>query len=380
MVRAVLWAGTVAMVLLAGDSWADGYRDFNAGAAALAREDYDAAFKSFSLAIGDADLPSHLKVSAYLARAELYDRQKQYDQSIADYTAAIAAKPDWPDPYLRRCKAFSEKDMNDKAMADCTAAVQLAPDDWRIRVARIVLYSKIRDYKDTVADYDRFIAARPEAGNFLLGRASVLQFMGEFDKSLADIEAAHALAPQWAAPYRTKAINYFAQGDFAKAYDADEDAIDADRRDASLRLTEGQLEWAMGKLDRAADSFETAIEKDPDYEYAFLWLSIVDFQRNKKVPDEFAQHFAALEKTSLPGELVQLYLGKEKPDALLKLHGQDDDLVDDLQCPVGFFVGEWNLMQGNQAEAKRLLSVAADACAANSTQRRFALVGLGRLP
>jgi lipoprotein NlpI len=360
-------------------AFADGYRDFNLGAAASDRLDHDQAIAYLSSAITASDLPPHLRAAAYEARAEEYHEQKKYDLAIADYGAAIAAKPDWIDPYIGRCYAYDAKDVTDKAIADCTAAIAIQPENWRLRAYRIHLYYETKDFAAVVADYSRFIAARPDDGGLLVGRADALQLLGQFDKALADADAAHELAPKWSAPFAVKGRIYFARGDFPSSADAWDSAADRASNDAGAHLAYGQAEWAMGKFHRASSAFEDSLDANKDDRYAFLWLSISKSLESAKVPQDEIAHFSAMDLTEWPGSLVQLYLGKTAPDTLLAMKGPDPDSIDDYQCSVSFFVGEWYRMQGNLPLAKQELEAASNVCTANTSERQYALVALSQL-
>ncbi|HTW34590.1 MAG TPA: tetratricopeptide repeat protein [Rhizomicrobium sp.] len=378
MTRAFL--ACVFLLCVGNAAIADGYRDFNLGAAASDRLDHDLAIKYLSSAIAAPDLPEHLRAVAYEARAEEYYEQQKYDLAIADYSAAIAAKSDWIDPRVGRCGAYDAQDVLDKAIADCTAAIEMQPDNWRLRLYRVHLYYETKDFAAIVADYSRFIAMRPDDGGLLVGRANALQLLGQFDKALADADAAHELASKWSGPFAVRGRVYFARGDFPSSADAWDSAVDRASGDAGAHLAYGQAEWAMGKFHRASSAFEDSLDQDKDEHYAFLWLFISKSLENAKVPQDIVAHFSSMDLARWPGPLVQLYLGKTTPDALLAMKGPDPDTIDDYQCSVGFFVGEWYRMQGNAALAKQKLEAAANVCTAYTAERQYALVALSQLP
>jgi hypothetical protein len=65
---------------------------------------------------------------------------------------------------------------------------------------------------------------------------------------------------------------------------------------------------------------------------------------------------------------------------LLKTKGVDPDSNETYECAADFFVGEWYQMNGNSAEAKRLLQATAQSCSANGNNAWLAKLDLGRLP
>jgi tetratricopeptide (TPR) repeat protein len=64
----------------------------------------------------------------YSNRGIAYRAVQRTEQAIADYTQAIALKPDLADAYYNRANAYGEKRLYDQAIADYTVAIRLAPD------------------------------------------------------------------------------------------------------------------------------------------------------------------------------------------------------------------------------------------------------------
>lgn len=373
-----MWSGGLVLIF-AGLASADGYRDFNSGAVALARSDDSAAIEFLSHALSEGDLPEHLRATAYLARGYEYLSERQYDSAISDFETTIRLKPDWADPYVALCDAYSSKRMYNQALALCAKAIQIQPDNWLFHLDRARVYFQMHRWDDAAAEYSSFVAERPKDANLHLGRADVYSRMGQFDKALADIDAANQLLPRYALPYVTRGLVYFEQGDYSKSVDSYESAIDLEPKNAADYLARGQVQWAMGRFDKASDSFEDSLEYSELQPYAFLWLSISQNRLSAKVPADVEARFASANLTTWPGALVQLYLGKSTPNSLLQLKGTDPDTGDDIQCTVSFFAAEWYQMQGNAAETKRLLQDASNLCDANTNSRQIALIELNRL-
>jgi tetratricopeptide (TPR) repeat protein len=65
---------------------------------------------------------------AYEGRGLAYRYKGLYDQAIADYTQAIALKPDFADTYTGRAAAYERKGLRDRAIADYRTALRLDPN------------------------------------------------------------------------------------------------------------------------------------------------------------------------------------------------------------------------------------------------------------
>ncbi len=63
----------------------------------------------------------------YYNRGVAYGDKGLYDQAIADYTQAIALKPDYAAAYDNRGWSYEKKGARDQAVADYRAALRLDP-------------------------------------------------------------------------------------------------------------------------------------------------------------------------------------------------------------------------------------------------------------
>jgi tetratricopeptide (TPR) repeat protein len=359
---------------------ADGFRDFNAGVGAAQRDDHDTAIKLLTSALASADLPEHLRTPALLARGDEYLEKKQYDLAIADFTQAIAHDNSSISAYIDRCASYAYKDMIDKALADCSSAIALDPHNWRLREARNAIYLQQKNFDALVVEYSTFIAERPDDEEILLGRADMLQYAGQFDRAMVDAEHVRKLAPNWYQPYAKIAQIYFAEGKYQAAADSFDDVANRVPNDEYGYTMKGQALWAAGQFHDAARAFEKALDHGKPDPFAFLWLSMARAREGAKASGSYAEDFADVDKNSWPGKLVLLYLGKNTPDALVDLKGLEPGTIEDIQCSVGFFVGEWYVTQGKLPDAKRLLSTAVKACDFRTQLGQQAQVELGRLP
>ncbi|MFQ6018341.1 MAG: peptidoglycan-binding protein [Kiloniellaceae bacterium] len=103
----------------------DGYRDFKRGFAAAERGDLDFAIELYTRAIEAGDLSLEHLADALFNRANAYHVKELYDYAIADYSAAIVNKPDFPEAYHNRGFAFEAKGARARAARDFARAGDL---------------------------------------------------------------------------------------------------------------------------------------------------------------------------------------------------------------------------------------------------------------
>lgn len=376
----ILGLGALCLFMLSPAAWADPYKDFNAGLAALMQEKHDAAIAAFTRALAGPGLPQHLVAIAYFDRGYSYSTKKQYALAAADYTAALRAKPDDVDTYVERCGTYANMDRLTDAIADCTSAAQLQPDNWRLRKLRLGLYEQTKQYDAGLSDLNAFIEKRADNPELLLERAELFRQMGQFDKAISDAESAHHEVRNWSLPFNELGWIYLKKHDFAKARDSFDEAVDRSHDPASY-LQRGQAEWAMGSYGDAAKSFLESLQRSSQLEsYAFVWLAIADTKSGQKVPDDITARFRSADLSQWPGPIVSLYLGKTAPAEVLALKGKDPDTDYGKECVSNFFAAEWQEGSGNIPEAKRLLQQISSACTPDSFTALYASVDSARLP
>ena len=101
--------------------------EFDAGAAAYGRHDYDAAVEHLTQAI-------RLKpdnADAYFMRGLAYDHKGLSEQAAADFTKTIEIAPDYSGAYDLRGNVYEKLGQRDKAIADYRKALSLKPDSQR---------------------------------------------------------------------------------------------------------------------------------------------------------------------------------------------------------------------------------------------------------
>jgi len=95
------------------------------------RGDYDRAIADFSTILGADPNSSGAKqglATAYFNRGNLYNNGGNYDNAIAEYTAALRMLPDFANALNNRGNAYNGKAEYEKAITDFTAALRIDPN------------------------------------------------------------------------------------------------------------------------------------------------------------------------------------------------------------------------------------------------------------
>ncbi|MFC1805863.1 tetratricopeptide repeat protein, partial [Planctomycetota bacterium] len=213
-----------------------------------------------------ADYTSAIKVkpgvaSAYKGRGMARCFKRELDGAIADLTAAADIEADDGTTYDYRGKCWLLKREYDKAIADFTKLIALRPTSSSAYYLRGRAWGSKGDRGKAIADYSKAIELDPKSGKALKARGRAYESRGDFAKAVADLEKAQELLPQdrvvanclaWIyvsvqqqrkparalalaqrvvkskrlAPYLdTLACAYAEHGEFAKAIEAEEEAL-----------------------------------------------------------------------------------------------------------------------------------------------------------
>ena len=149
----------------------------------------------------------------YQNRGAMYLAVNKYPEAQADYTKAIEMKPDDERSYLGRGQAEIYLGQWDGAIADLSKAIELKPDDADAYGFRGYAYSKLNDWAKALPDYDNFLAAKPNDQVALERRAEANRTQKKYPRRLPIIHkaieqnpAGRALAS--AALYKGRAYTY----------------------------------------------------------------------------------------------------------------------------------------------------------------------------
>ena len=190
------------------------------------------------------DLDEAIKLSKYNekyfnTRGMLYFRLQDGYAAVADFTKAIAEKPDYAMAYFNRAATYKRfpysvsadghaiekiRLQHTKMLADLTSAIKYKPNFDAALVERGLMYSTdmrnkstpdadtIQRLKLALTDFEQAIKHNPKNADAYNGRASVNDDLGKKDLALADYTKAIALDPTLATAYMGRMAIYCEQG------------------------------------------------------------------------------------------------------------------------------------------------------------------------
>jgi len=116
--------------------------------------DYAGALRNYGKALDDCEFESSRKL-IFCMRAGVYQKLKQYDQAIADFTAAKKGPTDYSSP-LSVAECYYQLKLYEKALAECKGALDIQPDCLdAIRLRGKILYQEAR-YREALPDLQEY--------------------------------------------------------------------------------------------------------------------------------------------------------------------------------------------------------------------------------
>jgi protein O-GlcNAc transferase len=186
------------------------------------------------------------------------------DDALADYSRALAAKPDLFEALYNRGNLLLEMKRADAALASFDAALQLRQDMAGVWNNRGTALRDLRQLDAALDSYDRALALAPGHVNALTNRAIALQELKRTDEALAATKAGLALQPN------------FAEGLYVQ----------------------GNILRDQGRMEEALASYEQALAANPAHPHALngmaqAALSLCDWQRTAALAPRLKENIEA---------------------------------------------------------------------------------------
>ncbi len=142
----------------------------------------------------------------------------------------------------------------------------------------------------------------------------------------------------------------------------------------------GFAHFVTGRFTQAASDLARGLEINPNYTYAALWRSIALARIGKPYRPDLERRATRFGTSAWPGPIVELYIGAGTAEGVkAAMLDAPPDQRAGRDCEVGFYVGEYRLIQGAQDAAMSLLKKAASACGPDTIEYYGARSELERL-
>jgi lipoprotein NlpI len=186
---------------------------------------------------------------------------------------------------------------------------------------------------------------------------------GEYDKAIADCDAAIRLKSDYALAFDHRGNAYLDKGEYDKAV-ADFDAVIRLKPDFARALNRrGYGNLFAGRFAAAASDFEKSAGQGSMNAYNVLWLHLARARSAQDDAQEFSHNASKLDLKVWPGAVVALFLRQMSTEEVLAAAANSDPKTQSEQyCVADFFLGEKALLDGKAGDAERLFVQARTIC------------------
>ena len=333
----------------------------NLGVAWKAKGDLDQAIANYDRAIALAPRLAN----AYNNRGAALGAKGDLDAAIRDFDHAIELDARLAKAHEYRSLALQSRGDLGGATRDLDEAIKLEPERAELFVFRGLLLDRQGDTTRSIADYDEAIRLNPGFAPAYNNRCNTWLIKEAYDQAAADCTVALKLDPELAQAHFNRGVLWVVANDFAKAKVEFDEAIrlkpefaPAYKSRATLNFYSGQFDAAQADLTRAA----SLLHSDP---YVAIWRYLAQARGGhaESAAKELAQSVSGDGQPVWPGPVIELYLARGDPGSVFKAAQHADGRTQsDRQCEAAFYVGEWHLLRGENAQALRLFEDAQRNC------------------
>jgi len=162
----------------------------NRGVALAGKGDFDRAIRDYDEAVR---LDPGYAI-AFNNRGVAYKNKGNYDRAIEDYDKSISLQPAYAGAWNNRCFDRAITGQLAAALADCNESLRLK---WEAHAldSRGLVYLKMGEFDKAIADYDAAFKSDPKLAGSLYGRGLAKRKKGDDAGADLDIAAAKALRP-----------------------------------------------------------------------------------------------------------------------------------------------------------------------------------------
>lgn len=187
------------------------------GSSALKSGRYDLAISSFTAAL-QLNPEKNAASVIYNLRGIAESLSGRQERAIADYDRALQVDPNYADAYLNRAISYEKMGDLDRAMADFDQAIRRNPRVDYGRYNRGRLHFARGHFDKAILDLTEAIRQGGDAvADAYAIRADAYHELGNPAAAAADWDRAIRSAQKNASGYRTRAVAFFAKGDYAAA-------------------------------------------------------------------------------------------------------------------------------------------------------------------
>jgi tetratricopeptide (TPR) repeat protein len=219
--------------------------------------EYETARAVIALYLNPFDADAHYRLGCLHLNAD------KFKEAHAQFTSALALRPDLHQAYYLRAEAAVRLQRWDDALADFTRYLEKYPFDTRSRRMRADINQGRKHYQEALGDWSALIESNSEIAWLYERRAACYEGLGKTEQANADREKAVKVGAnnpvQLNNLARSLATGPVGQRDLAKATDLIQRAIEMDPENTTFLNTLGVVQYRNGQISQAIVTLEKSL-------------------------------------------------------------------------------------------------------------------------
>ncbi len=208
----------------------------------------------------------------------IYRRLKQYGNSVAVLEQALALGSNNPQVSYNLGFTFKVMGNYDDAIACFEEVIDANPSDVLAYNHIGSIYAAQKNHQQAIETYRRALKVDPNHPVLQLNMAKSYEALEEYDKATRSYELALRSKPGWLEAIDSYTNLLLKQDKVREAYDVVRSALNLNPQDVKMHTKMGDVFARQSVYSNAAKEYQSALERDENYEPALLGLS--DSQEN----------------------------------------------------------------------------------------------------
>jgi tetratricopeptide (TPR) repeat protein len=201
----------------------------------------------------------------HMGRGDAYAWLEQWDQAIAEYSAAVEVKPTYLVARKVLAVALYHQGRREEALQQYRKMLELTPDDPDLLTDVGGMLLNLNRPAEAEEAFSQALRLKPGVASVHVNRAVALLRQGQLDRAVDECRAALRIEPELAVAHYNLGLALAAQGASEEAAVAYRAAVDADPGYAEARINLGTLLAKKGQLDAAIDEYRQVLARDPNH-------------------------------------------------------------------------------------------------------------------
>ena len=196
---------------------------------------------------------------AWVNRAKYYKDLGMHDKAMEDYSAALEIEDDL-NGLIDRGIMLRDQGRYNESMADFERALAAKPDNEFALNGKGNLLFVMGRYQEAVEVYDKGIALYPGALSFLINRSAAYFYLGQVQSALSDLQRAQEINPGYPGINQKKTVMYMTIGDWNNAVASARLTAQEDPTNHANFGDLGQALQELGRHQEAIEAYTNAIQ------------------------------------------------------------------------------------------------------------------------